>query len=80
VFSKNEFDFGETPLAKHRIDTGDARPIRQTPRKQSFHLLDKIDDHVKEMIRAGVVEPTNSPWTSNLVVVKKKDMVVSGIV
>jgi len=25
------------------------------------------------MIRAGVVEPSNSPWTSNLVVVKKKD-------
>jgi len=73
VFSKNELDLGETPLAKHQIDTGDTRPIRQTLRKQPFHLLDKIDEHVKEMIKAGVVEPSNSPWTSNLVVVKKKD-------
>jgi len=32
VFSKNELDLGETSLAKHRIDTGDARPIKQTLR------------------------------------------------
>jgi len=73
VFSKNELDLRETPLAKHPIDTGDARPIKKTLRKQPFHQLEKIDEHVKEMIRAGVVEPSNSPWTSNLVVVKKKD-------
>jgi len=73
VFSRNELDLGVTPLAKHRIDTGDMRPIGQTLRKQPFHLLEKIDEHVKEMIKAGVVEPSNSPWTANLVVVKKKD-------
>jgi len=44
VFSKNELDLVETPLAKHRIDMGDARPIRQMLRKQPFHLLDKIDE------------------------------------
>jgi len=43
VFSKNELDLGETPLSKHRIDTGDTRPIKQTLRKQPFHLLEKID-------------------------------------
>jgi len=30
IFSKSEFDLGETPLIIHRIDTGDARPVRQT--------------------------------------------------
>jgi len=73
VFSRNELDLGMTPLAKHRINTGDTRPVRQTLRKQPFQLLEKIDEHVKEMIKAGVVEPSNSPWTSYLVVVKKKD-------
>jgi len=72
VFSRNELDLGVTPLAKHRIDTRETRPTRQTLRKQPFHLLEKIDDHVTEMIKAGVIEPSNSPWTSNLVVVKKK--------
>jgi len=73
VFSTGETDLGETSLAAHQIDTGDARPIRQTLRRQPFHLLDKIDEHVAKMVKAGVVEPSCSPWTSNIVVVSKKD-------
>jgi len=73
VFSTGEHDLGETSLAAHQIDTGDARPIRQTLRRQPFHLLDKIDKHVVKMMEAGVIEPSCSPWTSNLVVVSKKD-------
>jgi len=73
VFLEGELDLGETPLVKHRIDTGDARPIRQTLRRQPFHLLDKIYGHVQDMFEAGVIEPSSSLWTYNIVVVKKKD-------
>jgi len=73
LFSTGEADLGETSLAAHQIDTGDARPIRQTLRRQPFHLLDKIDEHVVKMVEAGVIEPSCSPWTSNIVVVSKKD-------
>jgi len=79
VFSKGELDLGETPLAKHRIDTGDARPMSQTLRRQPFHLLDKIDGHVQDMLKAGVIKPSNSPWTSNKWWLKKR-MIVSGTV
>jgi len=48
VFSKNELDFGKTTLANHRIDTGDARPMRQTLRRQLFNLLEKIDKHINQ--------------------------------
>jgi len=30
VFFRNKLDLGVTPLAKHRIDMGDTRPIKQT--------------------------------------------------
>jgi len=73
VFSKGKLDLEETLLAKHRIDTGDARPMRPTLRRQPFHLLDNIDGHVQDMLEAGVIEPSSSPWASNIVVVKKKD-------
>jgi len=73
VFSTRETDLGDTSLAAHHIDTGDARPIHQTLRRQPFHLLDKIDEHVVKMVEAGVIEPSCSPWTSNIVVVSKKD-------
>jgi len=73
VFSKGELDLGETWLATHQIDTGDARPMRQTLRRQPCHLLDKIDEHVGKMVEAGQIEPSCSPCTSNIVVVSKKD-------
>jgi len=73
VFSIGKLDLGETSLAAHQIDTGDARPMRQTLRRQRHHLLDKIDENVQDMLKAGVIEPSCSPWTSNLVVVAKKD-------
>jgi len=73
IFSTGELDLGDTTSSQHRIDTGTAPPTRQTLRRQPYHLLEKIDTHVKDMIKAGVIEPSCSPWTSNIVVVKKKD-------
>jgi len=73
VFSTGEHDLGETSLAAHQIDTGDARPIRQTLQRQPFHLLNKIDKYVIKMVEAGIIEPSCSPWTSNIVVISKKD-------
>jgi len=57
VFSKGELDLGETLLAAHQIYTGDAKPMRQTLRRQPHHLLDKIDKNVQSMLEAGVIEP-----------------------
>jgi len=34
VFSKSKYDMGRTTLTEHRIDTGDARPIKQGLRRQ----------------------------------------------
>jgi len=73
IFSRREFDLGETPLGLHRIDTGDARPVRQTLCRQPYDLVPKIDAYVEGMCKAGIIEPSSSPWASNLVVVKKKD-------
>ena len=33
VFSKGTHDLGSTDLVKHHINTGDAAPIRQAPRR-----------------------------------------------
>jgi len=73
IFSTGELDLGDTSLTQHRIDTGSAPPTRQTLRRQPYHLLEKKDAHVKDMIKVGVIEPSRSPWTSNIVVVNKKD-------
>jgi len=64
---------GETSLAAHGIDTGDAMLMQKTLRRQIFHLLNKINENVQNMLKAGVIEPSCSLWTSNVVVVTKKD-------
>ena len=73
VFSKSEYDLGCTGLAKHTIDTGDARPIKQTLRRQPFAHLETIDKQVQDMLKTGIIEPSQSPWVSNVVIVTKKD-------
>ena len=73
VFSKSEYDIGCTDLAKHTIDTGDAKPIKQFLRKQPMIHVETIDTQVKEMIKSNVIVPSQSPWVSNVVIVRKKD-------
>jgi len=64
---------GHTSLVEHSIDTGDSRPIRQGLRRHPVAHLDIIDQQVDEMMRHDLVEPAASPWSSNVVMVRKKD-------
>ena len=73
IFSKSEYDIGRTPLVEYHIDTGSHRPIRQPLRRHPFKHLEIIDRQVEEMERHGIIEPTASPWASNVVLVRKKD-------
>ena len=73
VFSKGEFDLGRTSLITHHIDTGDAKPIRQPLRRHPQVYLDIIDTEISKMEAARVIEPSYSPWASNVVVVRKHD-------
>src|SRR6266496_180773 len=73
VFSKHEYDLGRTNLMEHQIETGDARPIREGLRKQPQIHLDVIDAEIDKMAVSGVIEPSCSPWASNVVVVTKHD-------
>ena len=73
VFSKSEFDLGRTNLVKHSIDTGSNRPFRQQLRRHPIGHLDIIDEHVKKMLENDPIEPSNSPWASNVVLVRKQD-------
>jgi len=73
AFSKDELDLGFTDLVVHRIDTGDARPVRQQLRRYPPAHLDIIDQHLQDMQRQRIIEPCQSPWASNIVLARKKD-------
>ncbi|XP_055877143.1 uncharacterized protein LOC129924683 [Biomphalaria glabrata] len=67
ILPSDEMDFGRTNLIQHRIDTGNTRPIRQQPRRLPLAKHQEAMDMIERMRKQGVVEPSNSPWCSPIV-------------
>ena len=73
VFSTGDFDLGCTSKVVHRIDTAGNKPVRQALRRQPLSLLKTVDEQLDQMQEAGIIEPVQSEWAANIVIVKKKD-------
>ncbi|KAK3085966.1 hypothetical protein FSP39_011423 [Pinctada imbricata] len=73
LFSKSDKDIGQTSLVEHTIETGDARPIKQRPYRIPLAKRFLAEAEIRDMAERGIIEPSNSPWCSNLVMVTKKD-------
>ena len=73
LFACSGDPLGSTGVVKHTIDTGDARPIRQHPRRLPFHSKLEAQKELEDMLEQGVVSPSDSAWASPVVLVKKKD-------
>lgn len=63
---------GCTDLIKHKIVTS-ATPIKQRYYPVNPVMQAHIDKELNEMLEQGIVERSNSPWSSPIVMVKKKD-------
>ena len=72
IFSQDEYDIGFTSLVEHAIDTGDARPIKQAPRKVPLAFRNDEAKAILQLLSQGLVRPSTSPWASPIVLVRKK--------
>ena len=73
VFALKGDPLGRTGVVKHEIDTADAAPIRQAPRRIPLHQVDMVEEAMEDMKGSGVIRPSESPWASPVVIVRKKD-------
>ena len=71
VFSVSSDDLGCTSLIKHKIETGNEKPVRQPLRRQPIAKRAVEREEVQKMLQKGVIEPSTSAWASNLVLVAK---------
>ena len=72
-FAIKSDDLGRTSIIKHHIDTGDSSPIKQRPYRAPQVTRKLIEDQLQSMIEQGICVPSQSPWSSPVVMVKKKD-------
>ena len=72
VFSQGDDDLGNTPLLEHGIETH-GPPLRQPYRGQNPAVRREEMTQVQQMLSSNVIRPSNSPWGSPVVMVRKKD-------
>ena len=69
LFAPKGGPVGRTPNVKHSISTEGPPPLRRIP--EVFKGV--FDAEMTKMLEQGVVTPSISPWSSPIVIVKKKD-------
>ena len=73
IFSLGPFDIGCTPLLQHTIDTTQDKPILVRPRRLPIHVQAEVQVIIDDMLKFGIIQPSQSPWCAPVVVVAKKD-------
>ena len=72
VFSQGEDDLGSAPLLEHTIETHGLL-LRQPYRRHNPAVRREEMAQVQQMLASNIIRPSNSPWASPVVMVRKKD-------
>ena len=75
IFSLEKQDMGHTKATKHKIvlKDPDTPPFKEQFCRIPPPQVDEVREHLKLMLDARVVRPSNSPWCNTVVLVRKKD-------
>eukprot|EP00731_Ephydatia_muelleri_P034076 Em0046g19a len=58
---------GHTTEMEHQVTTTGTRPVRLPPYRLPHAYRDLVEKEIKEMLVAGVIEPSSSEWASPIV-------------
>ena len=73
VFSLEPEELGCTSLAKHDIWVVDDKPFKERFWSILPPMVEEARAHMKEMLEAGVIHPSQSQWCNAVMLVWKKD-------
>ncbi|GFV60297.1 hypothetical protein TNCV_3469331 [Trichonephila clavipes] len=73
LFTKTNKSTAAKTNMKHKIYTGDHAPINQRAYRVSPTERRVIHEEVQKMLDEGIVQPSESPWSSPVVLIRKKD-------
>ncbi|MCG7869005.1 MAG: retroviral-like aspartic protease family protein, partial [Candidatus Thiodiazotropha taylori] len=73
IFVGPDGQLGQTNLAEHFIDTGDAKPFKLPARRIPMFKMPVVNKELDRMLENDVIEPSSSPWNSPICLVTKPD-------
>ena len=72
-FASEDKHLGRTNTVRMRIDTGREPPIKKRPYPTPLAQRQAVEETIEEMLKAGLITRSRSPWGFPIVLVKKKD-------
>ena len=72
AFALNDLELGETDIVQHSINTAGAPPVKTFPRRIPYTLRKELEEELDNLQESGCIEPSKSPYSSALVLVRKK--------
>ena len=73
TFAKQGPDIGCTRNRQHRIPQTDHTPFRSRTTTVPPAMYEEVRQHLREMYECGAIRPSDSPYSSPVVLVRKKD-------
>ena len=73
IFSLDGENLQQTDTVEHEINTGSAKPFRERLRNYNPTVQEIIEAEVRKMEEQGIIQPSKSPYASNLLLVRKPD-------
>lgn len=73
VFSQHDLDFGHTQKVKHRITLNNETPFKHRARPIHPQDVEAVRKHLRDLLASGVIQESESPFSSPIVVVRKKN-------
>ncbi|CAF3309107.1 unnamed protein product [Rotaria socialis] len=58
---------------QHTINTGDSLPISSRPYPRTIEQRRELQDEIQKMLQTNQIRPSNSPWSSPVIICKKQD-------
>lgn len=73
AFSRHNLDVGSVAGVAHRIELDDHVPFKERTRRVSPADFNDLKRHLQDLLAAGVIEESQSPYASPVVLVRKKN-------
>ncbi|CAD5219908.1 unnamed protein product [Bursaphelenchus okinawaensis] len=73
VFASNQYDLGCANVPPQDIHTTTEVPVFSKPHRVPYNYKKDFDEHMDKLLQSGAMRPSQTPWVSSVVLVKKKD-------